>query len=343
LYQRRPDLRKDGKYLAFSQTWLGNELLCQSNYSEAEPLLLSAVAIQKARYEVAPSSAELGLMLGQAMHKAAIVLQKQGKHDKSVELQREAIVLFEKLVDQYPTVEEYRRYLGNALSDMAIVLWALDSLSDAEDAMRRAALHGDILAKSLSNKVGYYTGAAWGHFSIGQLLQAQGREAEAAVEFAQALKDLEKAIVRFPHAAWPQHSMARFLVTCPAPQFQDPQRATTHARRALQMNSENFEAWRILAIALYQCDDWARSDEAFARSFKLQPHRDVEDYFYRAIIASRRQLPKEAQQWYRLGMEQWPGPAPVLPWVERLRIEASAVPGINAESTTSAEENHNND
>ncbi|MEX2316503.1 MAG: tetratricopeptide repeat protein [Pirellulales bacterium] len=112
-------------------------------------------------------------------------------------------------------------------------------------------------------------------------------------------------------------------------QFRDPERAAHHAGRALQLDPELPGPWRSLGIALFHRKDWAAAEQAFEKSFELQTERaDVEDYFYRAIIAWHQGKPDKARRWYQTGLERWPAQPPRPPWVRQLRDEAAAIFGI---------------
>ena len=88
---------------------------------------------------------------------------------------------------------------------------------------------------------------------------------EAADEYRQALHYFDISIRKFPDHAGANFEIAYFLANCPATQFQDPQRAARHARRALQQAPEYAELWRVLGISQYQLNNWAAADEAFAQ------------------------------------------------------------------------------
>jgi serine/threonine protein kinase/predicted Zn-dependent protease len=328
LYQDYPQVPKNRWLVAHCQTWLGHSLAEKHRFDEAEPLLLSALAVRKELFVEAPTKTSERLDLAQVTQKVGMMRYGQEKYKESLQVEREAVEMYEKLVDDFPDIHEHRRQLAIAHVQLAKVLWALGSFDDSQDALRRAVFQFEVLAKASPETMEYQNGAGLSHFRLGTGLDALGHEAEAVAEYRLAQDYFERSVGNYPQVAIANLHIASFLTTCPASQFQDPRRATKYARRALQLTPESAELWRILARARYRLDDWAAADDAFAKSFKLQPKWvDTEDHFYRAIIAWRLKKPDEARRWYQTGIEKWPGRPNPQPWIVRIRDEAAALIG----------------
>jgi tetratricopeptide (TPR) repeat protein len=329
LYHRHPELPRDRRRLSHCRLWLGNVLMMRRKYDEAEPLMRSAVAIRRELLAASPEQSSLRLELAQAIHKLALLCHLQGENGESLKLQRESIGLYEKLFNDFPDVLEYRRQLGAAYHEFAGVLFVTGLTPDAEIAHRRATFHLDRLAEASPQSMVYQLNAAEYHSALGQTLAHGAHGTEAAAEFDRALAYYEVALEDFSAQLRPHAELAAFLATCPAVQFRDPERAAQHARRALQLDPDLPDAWRSLGIALYYKKEWATANQAFEKSFELQSVRpNVEDYFYRAIIAWHRERPDEARRWYQTGLERWPAQPGRPPWARQLRDDAAAILGV---------------
>ncbi len=263
---------------------------------------------------------------------------KEGRYDESLQLTNEVLNTYLKSLDNFPDVPENRRLVGDVNADVGERLWQMGRIEEAEDSLRRGLFHKDKLAQTIPGSIYFRNDAGYWHLRLGKKLAAIGRESDAVAEFRLTQDYYEASIKQFPDARQSNLHLALFLATCPAPQFQDPPRAVKHARRALQFSTEHPLQWEVLGVALYLSNDLAGAEQAFAKSFDLQPKRiDSEDFFYRAIVAKQLNKQADALKWYKSGMEKWPNRPPVAPWLCQLRDKAAAAVGIDKSSAATGQ------
>ena len=206
---------------------------------------------------------------------------RQRKYDEARKLLQEAIDIGEKQVDDFPDIRSHRRSPCRiAITILADVLWAAGREDDGDDSLRRATFHRDILVKAAPKlTIQQQDIAGWSHFILGKRLHARGREAEAMSEYRRAQDLFEEAVEKFPQAFRRISDSRKFWRLARRLSFGIPSAAAIHARRVLQRDPESPEAWRILGIALYLSRDWPAAEQAFVKSFELQPGRSKHGRF----------------------------------------------------------------
>ena len=104
------------------------------------------------------------------------------------------------------------------------------------------------LAEKYPDVLKYQVALGWARYDWGLVLYYMGREAEAAEHFRAGIEITSKVLESQSNNIRHNIHMVGMLVTCPAPQFREPDRAIRLATRVLQLASSP-GAWAHLALA----------------------------------------------------------------------------------------------
>ena len=126
------------------------------------------------------------------------------------------------------------------------------------------------------------------------------------------------------------NNFAWMLVTCKNPQMRKPQEALTHAKRAVELASEEGNYWNTLGVVWFRLENWTEAIEAFEQSMKRRDggEGDSFDWFFLAMIEARRGHKEQGRQWYDRAVawsQQSHGNDPEL---FRFQVEAAEVLGL---------------
>jgi eukaryotic-like serine/threonine-protein kinase len=133
--------------------------------------------------------------------------------------------------------------------------------------------------------------------NCGRALMA-GNPSAAAAAFRKAQQALGQAVRLSPQRFDVHHSLARFLVQCPDPQFRDISRGLEEGQKAVALGKQAGSAWNTVGLAYYRA---GRPKEAIVALEKAMAFRDGGNSFDWFVLALAHRLQgnqAEAQQFY---------------------------------------------
>jgi serine/threonine protein kinase/tetratricopeptide (TPR) repeat protein len=150
---------------------------------------------------------------------------------------REAITLFQRLVDEFPKNVDYRHDLTVAQNNLGILLQSGGRLREAEAFYRLAAQGWAGLAKALLHSDEHRQGVGHSHSNLGSVLQATGRFREAEQAFREALALFKQLADASPAVAGYRYDLARVHLNLGQvlAVLGAPDKAEEHARRAVEL------------------------------------------------------------------------------------------------------------
>ena len=322
---RFPNVPEDRARLGHIRHWLGSSLEENGQYEEAEREYRQSIELRTQLIREQPQDLELQDDLAHVKDYLAGLLTRTGRTGEAEELLQEVVAVNEQgLNDQLRHAESARR-AGIVHRELGDLLLALHRTAEAEKSLRRAVeLHGE-LAQNLVEVPAYRVNLADDQYTLGVLLEATGRSAEAAEAFRKTIKLYEQVIVENPHWALSPRSMGWWLVTCPAVQFRDPQRALALAWQAIQRTPEQGDAWELLGVAQYRSGQPSAATESLRKALELTDGGEPEQWFFLALAYWQNQNHQQAWEWYSKATAWIEKHHPANEALDRFRAEAGAV------------------
>lgn len=99
-------------------------------------------------------------------------------------------------------------------------------------------------------------------------------------------------------AAEALNNWAWLLATCPETGLRDHAGAVKYARRALELDPNQFYIWNTLGVAYYRLGDWDAALSALYRSMELHDEGDSSDWYFLAMIHQKLGHAERAREWY---------------------------------------------
>jgi Flp pilus assembly protein TadD len=125
-----------------------------------------------------------------------------------------------------------------------------------------------------------------------------------------------------------RNQLAYLLVLCPDAKLRDPARAVELARKAVELEPEDAEAWQALGWTLYRNGAWKESVESLSKSNALQKDPkggDSGQWFGLAVAHWQLGNKEEARKWFDQAVEWMEKNDPKNELLGRFRAEAEEV------------------
>jgi tetratricopeptide (TPR) repeat protein len=119
------------------------------------------------------------------------------------------------------------------------------------------------------------------------------------------------------------NNVAWRLATSREPRARSATRAIALAKRAVELEPEDGNAWNTLAVAYYRDGDLDDADEAFTRSMNLREGGDSFDWFFLAMMRAEDGDDAEARRYYDRAVAWMKEFRAADPELHRFRIEAA--------------------
>jgi uncharacterized protein HemY len=129
--------------------------------------------------------------------------------------------------------------------------------------------------------------------------------------------------------------LADFLASCPAVQFQDPERAIEIVKPLLQKTPQKGDLWGTLGSAYYIQGKWQKAVEAFSKANKLKDGGEAWDLYPMAMCQWHLGQQDEAHKTYEQAVEHTEN----FPELILARREAEELLGIESSATANEQEN----
>jgi len=94
------------------------------------------------------------------------------------------------------------------------------------------------------------------------------------------------------------------LATCPETGLRNPADSVKYARKALELEPNDYYIWNTLGVAYFRLGAWDDALSALYRSMELHDEGDSNDWFFLAMIHERLGHKERAREWYDMAV-QW--------------------------------------
>jgi len=319
-----PTEPQDQALVAHCHFWLGVLLLNGSRFAEAEPEIRQALAIYEKRLATTPDNPDAKDKLAHAQAYMGNLLQLTNRDPEAARLYQSAVAIRERLSDDFPDNADHQRRLVLEYEALGRILANLGRIQEAETALRQSVSVGEKLVADHPNVDPFPTSLARSQFQLGLFLYDRNRTEEATDAFRRARQLFEDTVARAPDPRH-QNDLAWFLVTCPAVQFRDGERAVAVARRSLQSPPAAWYYWRTLGIAQYRAGKWQDAVEALTKAMELGSGGDSRDWFFLAMVRWQQGDRAQARKWYNQAVEWMEKNLPHDALLRRFRTEAEEV------------------
>jgi serine/threonine-protein kinase len=331
-----PEVPEDWYGRAGSLGRLGSLLMHTNRFPEAEQELRKALPLAEQAVAANPESPDFRSELALLNRFLGDALASVGRAAEAVDHYRRSIRLNESLAGDFPDTPRYRAgvlWVSGTLGDS---LRAIGRLQEAESCLRRAIELATTPDGSGSDGHEW----AWGvlYEKLGLVYHASGHDHEAADAFRQALTRYEKEDAVKPDVHWQKFLYAKFLTSCPAGQFRDPERAVALAKRALQRVPQSRWGWQVLGEAEYRSGHWEAAIEGLRNAMKFGTKDDPSLVLYLAMASWRLGRKAESIGLYDQAVGLIRPERSRDEGLTRLRIEAAALLGLPRPTTPAKQE-----
>jgi serine/threonine protein kinase/tetratricopeptide (TPR) repeat protein len=274
-------------------------------HDEAEAEFRKGVELLEQLVHDLPVSGAVDDLFG-AYEGLALLVAKIGRTDEATAIRRRALDALGRFVEGLPREEAYEELALNTFSQFTSRLRAPGERLDREPLYRATLAAAERLAAKFPGRPGPQSQLAYWHASLGSILTARGRPAEAADEYRQARDGYRAVLELAPNRAPSLNNLAWLLATCPDPQFRDPGRALDLARKATELAPQYGYLWNTRGVAHYRAGEWEAARAALEKSIAQYAnqnqtrHATLESFstFFLALAHARLGHAAEARRWY---------------------------------------------
>jgi tetratricopeptide (TPR) repeat protein len=315
---------------ARSRLHLGIVLWMMGRLEEAEPHQREAVRLREISVSQYPKGPTERGELGLTYRWLGLLLISSGKTQEAEQTLLNALKVQETLAKEFPdgtSVQEHlgvtRRYLGNLLRDTG--RWP-----EAETAYRAALGFQEAQVQKKTGDANDVAAHALTCKDFGNLLAAMGKVQDAKPCFDQAGQGLRQALQLRPERYALHDHLARFLATCPDPEFRDPKGAVASAKKAVELAPEVGSCWTTLGIGQYRMGRWQESLDALQKAGDLRAGGDSIDWFFQAMARWQLGDQEQARAWYDRAVQRMEKHQRRNEELLRCRAEAAALLGVKS-------------
>ncbi len=274
-----------------------------------------------------PTDWDLRSSFARAHGHLGLVLRQLGRAKEAEKSTRDALAIRKALAAKSGSRPWPRQELALAHRQLAVLLAATGRPAEAEEGHRQALEIQQTLLDEMPDLPACRGDLALMQNDLGNLMASTGRTREAEDLLHRAVDGFREALRLDPDGPEALNPLARFLATCPLPQFRNADRAVELARRAVERTPQVGAYWNTLGVARYRAGDWQGSVAALEESMQRRAGGDGFDWFFLAM--SHRQLGDEetARKWYDLAVEWMDERQPQNEELRRFRVEAAQLLG----------------
>jgi serine/threonine protein kinase/tetratricopeptide (TPR) repeat protein len=270
---------------------------------EAEADYRQAVELLEQLTRGLPVGESLGHLFA-AYEQLALLAEKDGRTAEATAIRQRALDALGRFVEALPREEAYEELALGYFSFFTHHLRSPGERPEREPAYRGTLAAAERLAAKFPDRPGPQALLAYWHASLGSVLTARGRQAEAVDEYRRA-RDGYRAILEIaPNRVSTLNNLAWLLSTCPDPQLRDPGRALELARKATELTPQYGYLWNTRGVAHYRAGEWEAARAALEKSLALYAnqtgHGTLESFstFFLAMAHARLGDAAEACRWY---------------------------------------------
>jgi serine/threonine protein kinase/tetratricopeptide (TPR) repeat protein len=307
---------------------LGEVLEATNRPDEAERSYRESAELMEQVLRGAPLSSSCWDTLFAASGQRARLLEQAGRSGEAADCRRRALDSLDRFVDNLPTEDSYEDLALNVFGSFAGSLKLPGERPEHEPLYRGTLAVAERLAAKFPKRPGPRALSALWHATLGSVLTARGRPAEAEAAYRQARADYEVASDLEPNRPRTLNNLAWLLATCPDERLRAPPRAVELATRATELAPQYGYLWNTRGVAHYQAGDWDAARAALEKSMALYTNRpegttqESFNTFFLAMTSARLGDGVAARRWYDRAVR----------WMERYQPDDLELRRIRAEA-----------
>ncbi len=159
------------------------------------------------------------------------------------------------------------------------------------------AIQESRLAKT-PDEMGLLLNVATTHWGIGNSFFAEGKQAEAAPSFREAVRVFEHCLRLESEHRGVANQLAWLLATCPSVEVREPARAVELARTATEQLPKSPAVWNTLGVAQLRAGDPQQALATLENAMAMKGGGDSFDWFFVAMAYSDLGRSDQARAWY---------------------------------------------
>jgi tetratricopeptide (TPR) repeat protein len=230
-------------HAAATRLSLGTILEATDRRGEAETAYRQAVELLEPHVRGSPLSASTWYSLFDGYERLAQLLERAGRADEATAWRRRALDSLGRFIDELPPEEAYEELALGIFADFCGKLRLTGERPEQEPLYRGALAAAERLAGKFPGRPRPRSLVAVWHGSLGSVLTARCRPAEAADEYRQALAGYRAVLDLDPKRVATLNNLAWLLATCPDARLRNPPRAVELARQATELAPQYAYLW----------------------------------------------------------------------------------------------------
>jgi serine/threonine protein kinase len=256
--------------LADAYRWQGNVCLKIEipRPGEAETPYRRALALLDGLVDEFPTRADYRMQAATCRVSMAMGLRMMRRIEEAELLYLEALKRWQQLVDEFPNDRWYRHELANNLDTLGY-LWqeTANRPEKAEPFFRQALDYHDKLVAEDPTAAENCERLGRTYKRLGEVLTAQGKNAEAEKVYRQAIGSFEKLARINPKLAGHRQGLARFYSD-----LRQWDKVIKNCTEAIELEPQRSELWSLRAFARFALQKWDDCIQDYTKAIELAPH-----------------------------------------------------------------------
>jgi eukaryotic-like serine/threonine-protein kinase len=344
LVQQSPNA-KYRNTLAYTLSNLGGVLFRAGRPSEARKLFERAIEVQRTLVRDYSDIPDYRKALASAQTNLGVVLRRAHERNDAEKAYHDALTTWQELVERFPGMVVYRESLIMTQGNLANLLTEMTRLREAEEIYGRVLQAAMTLASEVPTNSRYQGHVAVTYGSLGGLYQGTGRPQQAEEAYSQSLEILGRLVKNFGsspqyRSSFVEHSRDRawFLATGPDPKYRNARAAVALMKRAVELEPESADNWRVLGVAYYRAAEWNACRTALRKGVDLRKGAEGTDRLFLAMADWQLGARDEARNEYREALRWGDQHKEEDDESRRFRAEAADLLGVKGQSVRENEE-----
>lgn len=200
---------------------------------------------------------------------------------------QQALELLQRLAEEFPTRLDMRQEFPSSLTQAALL--AVDSGNSqlAEQRFRDTWKLLEEMVEQFPEDLATVRSLGMCEYTLGEFYWEQGRWQEAHELFARARATFGRMGESWPDSSISSASLAWFLATCPAAEFQQFEWATELTETALAHDSTDATHWSLLGLVRYRAGDFSRAAKSATKAIELCDGSERFDFLVLGLSQAR--------------------------------------------------------
>jgi tetratricopeptide (TPR) repeat protein len=254
---------------AHKSHWLGDCLVKQKKYEEAEVYLRRAIELREEQLRRTPGSAGVKHDLAHAISYYSHIPIPRGHEAEREAILKRNIEVTKQLSRDFPDTLDFANRLTMAYRGYGNFLQNYGRYAESRDLHLEYILCLKQLQKRFPLEGGQLGNIAWAYNTLGTNLTELGEKDAAREAYQEARRNFEQLIVAVPNHMRAKWYLAVFLAECSDEQVGDAARGRDMIKSIVAEAPDRREHWMALAAAEHRLRNWQAMREALERSAAL--------------------------------------------------------------------------